>query len=100
MRKFKENITSILFCVITFFVVMLSIFSGFFVNENRAIEAVQVFGFSNSKIIKEHRIFSSFAGCDKHDSAGFTINTTNLKGENVNLLVCCGLVFKGCTVRY
>jgi hypothetical protein len=85
------------FAILAFFA--LAVVPGYFVNENKAIETSQAFGFSNSKITKEYRIFSTFAGCDKHDSAGFAINATNSKGENVNLLVCCGLIFKGCTIR-
>lgn len=43
--------------------------------------------------------YSSFV-CGKDDSLATGFQAKNSRGETVTGTVCCGLLFKGCTIRF
>lgn len=42
----------------------------------------------------------SFGSCGKDDGSSTGFEAKNPQGERVSGVVCCGLIFKGCTVRF
>lgn len=42
----------------------------------------------------------AFGRCSKDDASSTGFEATNPTGQRVTGVVCCGLVFKGCTVRF
>ncbi len=42
----------------------------------------------------------AFFSCSSDDTYGVHFTATNPMGARVSGVVCCGLVFKGCTVRF
>lgn len=42
----------------------------------------------------------AFFSCGKDDTTATEFVATNPRGRRVKGAVCCGLVFKGCTVRF
>ncbi len=67
------------------------------VHSNRAELAAEDEGYT--EIVPTGAVF---LGCGKEDSV-FTSKHMTAKNENgkqVNLTVCCGFLFKGCTVRH
>ena len=69
------------------------------VDSGEALKAVSVSGYTQGKVIREHRLFVSLEGCSKSDSAGFEVDALNMQGKPVRLLVCVGWPLKSATVR-
>ena len=73
---------------------------GLLVSEDDAVQAAQNAGLTRVVVTDTHVFFAGFAGCAKDDAAGFDVSGVNPNGQRVEVTVCCGAVFKGCTVRY
>lgn len=65
----------------------------------KAQDALRTMGFRDVKIIGSHPYAPSFYGCDKNDAVAHEATATNAQGQRVSVVVCCGMVMKGCTVR-
>lgn len=73
---------------------------GELVDKSSAVQAAENAGWSEVKVIEQHGIAPTFYGCSKDDSVAFEIRGKNPAGKSADATVCCGLVFKSCTVRY
>ena len=73
---------------------------GYAVGDEKPLGAVAAEGYTSAAITERHELFPGMNGCDEKDTAGFDVTATNVNGTRVNLIVCCGLVFKGCTIRH
>ena len=65
----------------------------------KAVETLRVQGFTDVKVTDTDRMFVGWSGCSDKDGVAHHATATNPRGERVTLTVCCGLWFKGCTVR-
>lgn len=66
---------------------------------DRAKRTVEDMGFTDVSVGDASVIAPSFQGCGEGDSAAFDAQATNANGKRVSLVVCCGGIAKGCTVR-
>jgi hypothetical protein len=73
---------------------------GYAVADEKALGAVAAEGYTSATITEKHELLPGWNGCDEKDTAGFDVTATNVNGQRVNLIVCCGLVLKGCTIRH
>lgn len=64
-------------------------------NADKTVSTLQKSGFKNIK----SGGYAWFA-CGKDDTWATNFTATNVNGQEVEGVVCCGLIFKGCTVRY
>ncbi|MBP6945173.1 hypothetical protein KBD61_04455 [Patescibacteria group bacterium] len=83
-----------------FTIASLMLGCGELVSTDRAVQAVRDDGFTNINVVEQHGVAPTLYGCDKHDAVAFEVTATNSQQRRVNLTVCCGLVFKGCTIRH
>ena len=72
---------------------------GAFVDESRAVKALETQGYSNVTITDHAWLLIGFRGCDAKDAAMFKTRATNPIGREVEVLVCTGWLFKGATIR-
>jgi hypothetical protein len=86
---------------VAFFVIVLPliVFRGSCVEQEVALHAVQVEGYTDAKVVDRHNVFAGWQGCAGEDAVGFDVEATNVKGERVKLLVCAGWWLKAATVR-
>ena len=63
-----------------------------------AERALRAQGFTAPKVTSGHA-WAGVNGCDENDGVAYDATATNAQGNRVRLVVCCGLVLKGCTVR-
>ena len=73
---------------------------GEFVSPSVAVSAAEMAGFTNVSVVSKSGIMPEWSGCSKGDAVAFHMNGKNPIGKEVSFLVCCGLVLKGCTVRF
>lgn len=59
--------------------------------------AAEALGFSDVSVVSSS-IFPTWQGCSRGDDVAHRVAATNVRGERVALVVCCGAVLKGCTV--
>mgnify|MGYP001588828673 CR=1 FL=1 len=78
--------------------IMVSVFSGLFVNQSVAVKALENQGFSNIRVIDKQWFLVGLRGCGK-DAAKFIAHAANPIGREVEVFVCVGWPFKGATVR-
>jgi hypothetical protein len=64
-------------------------------NESDSRDALQKAGFTQIEITG----WEPFS-CGKDDSWSTGFRATNPQGQKVDGVVCCGLVFKSCTIRF
>jgi len=64
-------------------------------DSNASIEAVEAMGMTDVQIIG----YSPFS-CSNDDFSSTEFSAVNSQGQHVNGVVCCGLLFKNCTVRW
>ncbi len=86
----------------TLFIIAVIAFSclrGFAVEPQTAIEAAETIGFTDVTVTDENYMCMAWQGCDRNDAVGFEMTATNAQGERVDIMVCCGWPFKGCTIR-
>ena len=87
----------------TFFVVVCAVLlvaCGEFVSSDAAVRAAVSSGIVDPRITGKTVALASFAGCAKEDGVAFDVTGKNASGERVEAVVCCGVWFKACTVRY
>lgn len=72
---------------------------GCFVSEEDATEAVEKQGYRVKEVVDKDVLFVGWRGCSDNDAAGFDMKVVNPAGQETEIKVCCGAVFKGCTVR-
>ncbi len=65
-----------------------------------AVRAADGAGLRNVRVLEKHGIAPRLHGCAEDDSVAFDVSGTNATGSRVTAIVCCGLVWKGCTVRF
>lgn len=65
----------------------------------KAVETLRVNGFTDIRVTDTDRMFVGWSGCSDKDGVAHHATATNPRGDRVTLTVCCGLWFKGCTVR-
>lgn len=73
---------------------------GLLVSDDAAVHAAENAGITNPVVTDTHYFFPSLSGCGKDDAVGFDVSGVNPQGRKITVTVCCGAVFKGCTVRY
>ncbi len=66
-------------------------------NNDNPCHVASVYGFTNCQVTDESWA-SHNHGCSDDDNKAYEITATNVRGANVNLVVCCG-VMKACTLR-
>lgn len=99
--KMREGFTLIeLLLVVMMLGIVLSVGRGCLVREEPAVKAMQDAGFTDVAVTDSHRILPTFFGCGRDDAAGFEMRAKNSNGTTVHTVVCCGFIFKSCTIRY
>lgn len=98
VRSSSGTVSSILIILFLILAALLSC-RGFLVPEDRAVSALDKRGYSNIEIIDRDVFFTSFKGCGEKDAVKFDARATNPAGEDVEVFVCSGWLFKGETVR-
>jgi len=73
---------------------------GYMVSEDDALAAAKRAGLKDVSMKSAHQLAPTWNGCSDSDSAGFKVTGVNGNGERVDAVVCCGALFKGCTIRY
>jgi hypothetical protein len=73
----------------------LILLSGCFTSSEDALRTLDNAGFTDAQITG-----TSYLGCDKYDRYGAEFTATNAHEKRVTGIVCCGLFFKGCTIRF
>lgn len=63
-----------------------------------ACEALAARGFSDCQVQDRHVLWPGLFGCG-NEGVGFEAQATNPARRRVNVLVCCGVLLKGCTLR-
>jgi hypothetical protein len=86
------------------FFMTLAVFCGCLFMAARASEdvekperALKAAGYADIAV-KPGSLVGEWVGCAKEEIA-YEATATNVRGEHVPLLVCCGAFIKGCTVR-
>jgi len=84
-----------------FLIVVLVLLTGcgLFVSEDSAFDAMHALGFTEVTIKNTHWLAPSLFGCSKDDDVAFEVTGVRDK-VRTHATVCCGGVFKGCTVRF
>ena len=72
---------------------------GYWVDNSVACQATETMGMRECHVQDRHDIVPALAGCGRDDSVAFDVIAVNSSGQRVNLITCCGAIFKGCTVR-
>lgn len=63
-----------------------------------ACDALAAQGFTGCQVKDRHVVAPGYFGCGR-EGLGFETEATNPAGHRVKMLVCCGVLFKGCTLR-
>ena len=87
------------FVMLAFFVCLVLGMGECAPGPEEAVSTLRTMGFSDVKVTDSHPYFPSWAGCSDSDRVAHDATATNAAGQRVNVVVCCGLVLKGCTVR-
>lgn len=72
---------------------------GIFVSENKALQELEVQGYSDIKITDSDWFFVSLRGGATDDAARFEAEAINPIGKKVKVSVYCGWPLKGATIR-
>lgn len=80
-------------------IALLTVGCGEFVDDSRALKAVETAGYTKAVITGKHGMAAGWNGCGKDDAVAFDIAATNPIGKPVAITVCCGLWMKSCTIR-
>jgi hypothetical protein len=64
-----------------------------------AMKAMRTMGFRDIAIVGSHEWAPNFNGCAEDDAVAHEATATNSAGEKAQVVVCCGMWLKGCTVR-
>lgn len=85
--------------LIAIVIVILSLFTGIFVDKAIAVRALEKQGYSDIRITNKDWFMVGLRGCSGHDAAKFTASVVNPAGKEVEVFVCTGFIFKGATIR-
>ena len=101
MRATHDTPTSIRLIMLAVFIVALVWIDvgRTSIKNQKAIETLHTMGFTNIQVMDKSIWFVSMDGCSGGDGVSFDCMAVNPKGDRVNVLVCCGYPFKGCTAR-
>lgn len=80
-------------------IVLFCVSCGALVPESDAIDAMEKLGFENVYITGSNFVAPVFSGCGQDDSVAFDA-TGQRHGQTIKATVCCGAIFKGCTIRF
>lgn len=69
------------------------------IGDSRPLNVATNLGFSNPKVVDRSYFLVSYRGCGGEDSIRYTVNAINPINKPATLNICCGLIFKGCTMR-
>lgn len=73
---------------------------GYLVDDSEICNSVQTQGYSHCVITDRHEISPHMmGGCGQDDKVAADVSAVNPAGRQVNITVCCGWPFKGCTIR-
>lgn len=72
---------------------------GFAVDDGEALRAAEALGMRDVHVNDRHEVLHVIAGCSGDDDVAFDVTATNAAGRHVDVVVCCGWPFNGCTVR-
>ncbi len=70
-----------------------------FVDNKDAIHAAEALGMTEVKVASRKNVLACFRGCGSEDDVAFDLKAKNAQGADVDLKVCCGAWFKGCSVK-
>lgn len=85
--------------LIAIILVIIYQFAGFFVPESKAVNELQVQGYSNIQIIDRAWLTIYWRGGAADDVVRFQAKADNPIGKNVEVYVYSGWPFKGATIR-
>ncbi len=71
----------------------------FFVEDNDALRAANTRGLVEARVVERHNFFAGSRGCTSGDAVAFTVAGIDASGGSVEVTVCCGTWFQGCTAR-
>ena len=89
------------FGFIVVFLVVISLIqgcSGAVVSDSKAVNAAKDAGYTDIKVVDKAVFFVEVRGCGKSDSVRFTVQGTNIRGEQREFYVCASFL-KGGTIR-
>lgn len=95
----KQSPVLTLFALSALIVISLAT-CGAWVDDADGLRAAKSSGIVDPRITGKTVALASFAGCAKEDGVAFDVTGKNASGERVEAVVCCGVWFKACTVRY
>lgn len=61
------------------------------------LRALETMGFRNARIV-DSAFIGAWNGCGEHE-VSYSARAENPAGQQVDVVVCCGVVMKACTVR-
>lgn len=70
-----------------------------FVDNKDAVRAAETLGMTEVKVTSRKNVLACFRGCGSDDDVAFDLKAKNAQGADVDLKVCCGSWFRGCTVK-
>jgi len=73
---------------------------GAAVNQDHAIDAMKTAGWSEVTVTGKNIVAPDLMGCSEDDAVVFYTKGKNPAGQTAEAKVCCGAVFKSCTIRY
>lgn len=94
----KTNVLALLAMGVLLVVIVLAI-GQCALGPEKAVQALQTMGFRDIKVTDSHPYAAEWNGCGKGDAVAHEATATNANGQRVSVVVCCGMVTKGCTVR-
>lgn len=71
----------------------------FFVTEAKAMRATRMINLTNVRVEDRDDFFVDWNGCGGDDNVSFEMAGKDSAGQEVEFVVCCGGIMKGCTVR-
>lgn len=73
---------------------------GAFVPDQEICDSLYVLGYEGCRVTNRNVWTPRLTGgCGAGDAISAAVATTNPRGNTVSILVCCGYIMKGCTVR-
>ena len=73
---------------------------GEFVDDSRAVKAMEANGFTQVRVTGQHGMAPQWNGCSKSDAVAFDVQGINQQQKQIYATVCCGLILKSCTIRF
>ena len=74
---------------------------GFWVSSDRAVDTMEMEGWAQVRVEARHEWAPHWiGGCDQFDTIAFEITGINAANKPSSATVCCGFIFKECTIRH